>query len=262
MVHKKDNIKINIFGSCVSRDVLEYQQERYIQLLQYFARQSIVSAVSKSVPLEENQLSLASSFQKRMVLHDFKKDTFDELSRNSGDYLLIDLIDERFPLVKIDDSFVTYSNELACSNYLDNPILVNKTKKISYCNKLLGKDSVIWKVSGQLLDKYILRFCKLINSIYLPEQIIIHEVYLSNQYLNKHGEKCSFPENYFCSNNRTNQMYEYMYKKIYEYMPNVNRINMSKDFLADETHKWGLQPMHFQREYYETVLEEIYQLDY
>ena len=53
-------ININIYGSCVSRDSLEYQQERKIQVVNYFARQSVISAVTPPVPINEDDLSIAS----------------------------------------------------------------------------------------------------------------------------------------------------------------------------------------------------------
>ena len=67
-------VTVNIFGSCVSRDVLEMQQERKIQLQNYIARESIVSALSPPAFLNMDQLNLDSNFQRTMVAHDFHKD--------------------------------------------------------------------------------------------------------------------------------------------------------------------------------------------
>ena len=51
--------------------------------------------------------------------------------KERADAVLVDLIEERFPLAKIGDSYVTYSNELLTSAYITSPKLVEMKKKVS-----------------------------------------------------------------------------------------------------------------------------------
>ena len=250
-------ITINIFGSCVSRDVLEVQQERKISLRNYIARESIVSAISQPLLLEKNRLNLDSNFQKNMVIHDFQKDAFALFEKDKSDIIMIDFIEERFPLVKIGNSYVTYSNELMTSGYMDEPKLIRWHKKV-YPMRWLGKEkSGKWKVGKTNIDKVITEFAQRLLTLYLPKQIIIHEVYLSDRYLNCEKQACFFPKNHLKNNKQMNEKYEYMYRKMKRCIPDAHVINCSKNYMADENHKWGLSPMHFQKEYYEKVLEEI-----
>jgi len=255
---KKNQVfQLNIFGSCVSRDVLEVQKERKIFLKSYIARQSIVSAVSEPISIDADKLKLNSEFQKRMVLHDFKKDTFEVFRKNNSDYILIDFIDERFPLVKIGHSYVTGSNELLTSCYINVPEIV-KPHKLNYLLAWLGgRKADKWKIEKTDLEKFIFMFTHRLLDIYQPKQIIVHEVYLSDIYRNIENEICLFPKNHLANNCVMNEKYEYIYRKFEEFIPNAYIINCSKNYIADENHKWGLSPMHFQKEYYEKVLEEI-----
>ena len=250
-------ITVNIFGSCVSRDVLEVQQERKISLRNYIARESIVSAIARPVLLETDRLNLVSNFQKNMVIHDFQKDVFELFEMNRSDIVLIDLIEERFPIAEIDDSYVTYSNELMTSGYIDAPKLIRWQKKIYPIHWLGEKKGDKWKIGKMNMDNVIVEFAQRLLSLYHPNQIIIHEVYLSDYYLNLDKRVCFFPKNHLRNNKQMNEKYEYMYRRLERCIPGVQVINCSKSYMADENHKWGLSPMHFQKEYYEKVLEEI-----
>ena len=232
-------IKIDIFGSCVSRDVLEYQSTKDLEVNNYIARQSLISAVSKPVRIDEEELNIESPFQKRMVLHDFRKDAFRILRENKGDYLMIDLIDERFPLACIDNSYVTYSNELSLSGYIQTPHIIRCTRKqYNGLLKLIFRKEK-WFIEQNNLDEFIKMFCDNIIDIY-GESIIIHHVYLQNQFINK-----------------VNGYYKYLYQKLKEWIPHAYNIALSDKYFADEKHKWGLAPMHFEIHYYEKVIEKM-----
>lgn len=252
-----EKLQLNIFGSCVSRDVLEVQKERKILLQTYIARESIVSAVSPSVVLDEDKLNLDSNFQRRMIMHDFQKDAFELFRSNQSDFILVDFIDERFPLVKLGHSYVTYSNELMVSRYIKKPKLVELRKSISSSNWFKKEKEIKWKIDKKDMDQFINLFCQQLLDLYKPEQIIVHEVYLSDTYISRDNKACSFPKNHLKNNKLLNEKYKYLYNKFKEYIPNVRVIHCSHDYMADENNKWGLSPMHFQKEYYERVLEEL-----
>ncbi len=60
--------KICIFGSCVSRDIIEYDMKNNFELIDYYARSSFASLASSAM-IEQSVLdNIQSSFQKRMVL--------------------------------------------------------------------------------------------------------------------------------------------------------------------------------------------------
>ena len=51
-----------------------------------------------------------------------------------------------------------------------------------------------------------------------------------------------------------------MYDKMSECFNATNVIDLCKDSVASETHKWGLAPMHYCDTYYKNVLQEIYRI--
>lgn len=256
----KETFQLNIFGSCLSRDVIEIQEEKKIVLQTYIARESIISALSAPVILEQDRLNLDSAFQRKMIIHDFHKDAFEIFTTKQSDYLLIDFIDERFPLAKVGHSYVTYSNELMVSGYLGVPKLIEWHKAVRFASRRDKACPDKWKIGKINIDKYVTNFCDKLLKIYRPDQIIVHEVYLSDTYISEEGVLCTFPKNHLKNNKLMNEKYEYLYHKFKEYIPNAHVINLSGDYVADEKHKWGLSPMHFQKEYYEKVLSEIYEI--
>ena len=247
-------IPISIFGSCVSRDLFEYDRSKRLFLKTYIARQSIVSAISTPISIEKEDINLASNFQRQCVYNDFKKNTMELFRKDGSKYLLIDLIDERFKLAVYADkngekSLVTYSTYLQESQYIKSPKLLEKKKNIFNGKK--------YYINDIPLDEYLEEFCKRISSIYSEENVIIHKCRMSQFYIDKNNQIRKFDKNYLFYNKMTNELLDYMYDYLECRMPKAMIINISDEYCADENHKWGLSPMHYQKEYYIKVLHEI-----
>ena len=67
MLHFRRKKKIIILGSCVSRDILEFVTVHGWELILYTARTKIVSQLSSSYGVKENEICLSSDFQKKLV---------------------------------------------------------------------------------------------------------------------------------------------------------------------------------------------------
>lgn len=240
---------ISIWGSCVSRDFLEYKNVANLELIHYIARQSIVSAVSKPLQIKEDDIHLSSSFQRKQVLNDFNKLSFDMLCSKKAEYLIVDLVDERFQLAKYYGSYITYSQECKNSGLLsEDTLLINKKRtiadngKVSYC------------VEDNNLDCFMDIFCNLLLSIYTASRIILHRVYGAEYFVDAQNEIKRFDENTISRLKYTNALYEYMYEYMYNRLgKSICNIDISKGYYASEQHKWGLAPIHFQHEYYKEV---------
>lgn len=245
-------VPISIFGSCVSRDMLEYDSPKHIELKTYIARQSIVSAVSSEIKCKKEDIQLESEFQKRLVFNDLTKKTFETLKNDQSTFIIIDLIDERFKLVTYDNSFATLSNEMLASKYFgEKPLIVDK---------ILGsfEKTNEYYVQDIALETYIDLFCEKITSIYEQQKIIIHKAIMLNEYVTKEGDLKKFLPSQLSNNKKINQMLEYMYNCLKRKLPNAFTIDVCDKFHADENHKWGLAPMHYQQEYYDCALSYIY----
>ena len=246
---RKIPLEINIFGSCVSRDILEFASEELfdIKLGIYIARQSLISSVSLSANINWNDIKLSSNFQKKMVLYDMNKMAFELLFKNKRKYLMIDLIDERFALGKFGDSIITYSSCTANAGF-------NNQINLLECTEKNGK----YYFQGFDIDIYLAEFCKRISQIYESQNIIIHEAKLLDFYMNNAGYFEKFEENITRRNRITNRKLSYIYTYLKNYFPDCICIDISNLFFAYENNKWGLAPMHYCSQYYKKAAEKLH----
>lgn len=264
-----DKIPISIYGSCVSRDVFEYDKKNVFDLRSYFCRQAVVSLLSAPVPCKIEEINLTSNFQKRQIYHDFRKDALECLEKDGSDYLIIDLIDERFALAQYKGSLITNSTSLMESSY------VSDLKIIEY----VIENREYWIGDNRLSD-YIDEFSRRILRIYDANKIIIHKAFMLDDYLDGEGNVLKFSENYQLQNRKINTRLEYMYNRLIENLGDVHVVDICRgksetlgdklmlklfkrkkynlgQIVAVENHKWGLAPMHYCDEYYQCVLQEI-----
>lgn len=88
-------MKIAIFGSCVSRDLVEFMPNSEVAV--YIARQSVTSHLSPHGTDNADLDSLSSQFQLRMVRGDLSGNGIASICEQASDIdlVLVDLIDER-----------------------------------------------------------------------------------------------------------------------------------------------------------------------
>ncbi|MCE5219850.1 MAG: DUF6270 domain-containing protein [Clostridium sp.] len=252
---EKNPIPISIFGSCVSRDLLEFDRRKKFNLRTYVARQSIVSAVSPPIKCNVEDINLQSKFQREMVYNDLAKETFERFKGDGSKYLMIDLIDERYKILKYNqlgaESVITYSASLQESGYLKELDIIPRKKK----RKIFGGKS--YYVYNKKLDWYLKEFCDRILNIYKSQNIIIHKCKMVDYYINSLGTISKFDINNLSNNKKVNDLLDYMYDYLEANIPNSMVIDICDSFCADENHKWGLAPMHYEQEYYVKAFAEI-----
>lgn len=235
--------RVTILGSCVSRDTMEYIPRGKWEINLYAARTKVVSQLSVPLNVPECEILLDSQFQKRIVLNDLNKQQFLQLEKEKRDWCIIDYIDERFSLVKISNTFITKSGELVKSEWLRNKVFL----ETQYMKDSMGN----WKIEEKLLEGYMKEFLDKILCLYKRNKIILHKAYMVNEYIDKKGGgQRNFGENIIENNRKINEMLKYMYDFTEKYVKRLKVIDISDKYSADENHKWGLAPMHYQQEYY------------
>lgn len=85
--------RIDIWGSCVSRDTLEHMPD--VAVGEYIARQSAIVTLGPAAALDVPLELLGSNFQRRMITGDQKADVAERLEASAPALVLVDLIDER-----------------------------------------------------------------------------------------------------------------------------------------------------------------------
>ena len=102
--------RIDVWGSCVSRDTLEYMPD--VSVGTYVARQSAIVSLSPASDIDVPSDRLDSDFQKRMLEGDRAADVVARLAEPDAELLLIDLVDERRGVWRFPSgSFLTNSVE-------------------------------------------------------------------------------------------------------------------------------------------------------
>lgn len=104
-----------VYGSCVSRDLTALFPSD-LECGTYIARQSWISATSEArEPVQKSELT--SSFQQRMLDGDLSSSALPELSKalQNSDIVLLDIIDDRFGVYPVGESYVTPSAEFGAS---------------------------------------------------------------------------------------------------------------------------------------------------
>ena len=226
-------MRVGILGSCISRDIFRVMKLDHL-VKDYRARTSIHS-LTQTDTADVTKINFpVSNFQSKMVKDDFEKT---ELNLVDCDFLLLDLIDERFQLITNYGSVVTLSNELKNSNTIEQANY--------YVKRGTKRDYVLWRNA-------IKKFSKMID---IP--VILHKSRLSNKLnINKEGIDIDFQ--YIQKMNHRLTEYE---KIMYEELDIVGTVDVDESLLiSDVNHIWGYSPYHYIEEYYQEAMEQIYQI--
>ena len=226
-------MKFGILGSCISRDIFREMKLDHL-VGEYRARTSIHS-ITKSHKADISEINFPeSNFQSKMVKHDFEKT---ELNLDDCDYLILDLIDERFELITNYGSVVTLSNELRNANEIETIS--------NYVVRGSDKDLKLWKIA-------VKKFSELIE---IP--IILHKSRLSSE-LNHKNAEIMVDYNYINAMNQKLINYE---KILHEELDIIGTIDVDSELLiSDVDHVWGYSPYHYIYQYYEEALRQIFEI--
>jgi len=234
-------INILIFGSCVSRDALEFFPPQQVNLVGYYARSSFASLTTAEYINSGVLANIPSKFQARVVKADMNKSFWSFLTEANFDILLVDLIDERFNINLFDNGAI---NTLSADyvKALKGTELAGKQ-----INRYSDKKFNLWKAGFNKLVGYMK------NSLQL-DKLKINKVYWS--------EKSDIGENitqYEISYIRDANLF---LDKMYSYIENnlgrsVFIEHDPKLFVADSKHKWGVEPFHYTNALYLSVVEKV-----
>lgn len=235
--------KFFVYGGCVSRDTYELMKDEHA-LVHYIARQSLISATSKP----ERRLptpSLSSDFNSRMVRGDIESSLFPKISQYSKDtdVFIFDILSERLGVYRIyGGTYITNSVELERSDILSN-LKVPKTL-IKF-----GTDRHfdLWKESATKLKKHLTS-----NGLFDSTYVI------RANWTDVTLQGTPTPKFRSMDAETANQMYHRYYELLEQLQFRI--IEPARDItFSDEHHKWGPSQYHYQREFYESVVDHLLQ---
>lgn len=173
-----------------------------------------------------------------MVYEDFTKALKLYLKKNP-DYILIDLIDERYRLLEIDGSLVTCSDEF-----------LNSGLKNSYEFRELSYEEKEFEVM-----RAIPKFVKLFKRYIDQKRLFLHKAYFVDTYRDEQGNTCHFDEDRNRLSEKLNKTLA-IYYELFEKVAGENLIVLQAADtvqLAHSNHTWGLYPVHYIDDYYRDI---------
>jgi hypothetical protein len=228
--------RVFILGSCVSRDAFRVPDHGF-ELAGYIARTSLASAfIATPAPpsMIEAADAIESKFQRRMVQMDLGKRAAATLRKGGFDFLLLDLIDERFNLARFGGSdripaLVTLSKEFSRVCGWGGPILVPGSPQYM----------AAWRRGvGQLLK------------IVPPARILVNRAFWAREL----EDGTPLPDQALIEAN--NSLLAYMYDFLRRCGVCAG-IDYPDGFAAAADHCWGIAPFHYVERVYRRQLAEM-----
>ena len=236
-------IKVFILGSCVSRDPFEFADELDFDLVAYYARFSFASLAAEPYVDEEILKGIKSNFQRRVARADMDKSVFSAIKSACYDLLLVDLVDERFPLSIFENSIHTLSSGYRQGLYRPN--------SYGFVRGGSKKRRTLWRKGIEKISDFLI-------SNELDGKLVVNRVYWSTN--------CEHPEELLShftqeSIDDANRELEWMYNEIEKSIPCVRFINYSRnELVVDLNHKWGLSPFHYTKVAGDRLLSQLHSL--
>lgn len=236
-------VRLMIFGSCVSRDVLNFDVEKAIALVDYYARSSFASAFAAKPGVDTYSANLQSGFQAAIVKADLEKSLQHSIREQSFDLFLIDLIDERFNVFVTDEgALFTVSNELRSAGFDPQAEIGTLVKSGS------EEFFALWEAGWE-------RFVSILKETGQLNKVVVNRTLWSSQTSAGNDFSPQFQAAYIAESNS-------FLMRLYERMDCDLSAQQfisppSSMICGNEQHKWGISPFHYVDDYYLFMLHEL-----
>lgn len=213
-------------------------------LARYASRSSLISAVAEPVPIDPERVRLDSAFQRRCVLEDFDKRFLTGLETDRLDWLVVDLIDERFDVLRTASSYVT------CSSAYQGAGL-EQQDNLERVRRLTGE-------AAALLDDAAARFAARVTAVLAPERVIVHRARWLTRFRDGDAvhdfaaDRVDFAEHH-------NAALDHAYDALERHLGGRSPVISIDDgrYVADARHRWALEPYHYEAAYNVAALAHL-----
>lgn len=236
---------IFILGSCVSRDAFEYPGGELFFISKYLARTSLASQILEKFSDEGALQRIPSKFQRDVVFADMEKILFRSIWEIPFDALVIDFIDDRFPLLVSECAGLTVSSEYADAKRRDDGIVALPSGTILEGRS--GPKLELWQKGLDLLLDVVSRARP-------NAHVIVNRVYWASETYS--GE--SLPS-WMGDWKVENAFLDELYRRC-ALSPQVKFIEYDVPFRSDPNHVWGLSPFHYGAPVYMAFLSRLHSM--
>lgn len=230
-----------IYGSCVTRDAFEVADPTQFRVVEYVARQSLISGFAGTVaPLDLTPLT--SPFQRRMLEADCRGSLPDVLTRLAGEVDLVawDLADERLGvLLSPDGSVITDTAEGRAAR--------------------LSEQLPTWRRVAFGTDEHFDLWCAALRTFVehtgrlgLLERTMLLDV----PWATERDDGGPVPSSFGLAAAEANRMYARYYQEARRVGISTARID-GRVAVAAAGHRWGAAPFHYVRATYDEIVRQL-----
>lgn len=235
--------KIFVYGSCVSRDTIDFLDPSTYELSGYVARHSIIAEYGDCSKYLPEDLKLDSAFQRRMILNDWSENALEGLfsSADNIDLLLLDLIDERHGVYRVEgEKFVTRSIDL-----LQSETALEVSQNFFHIPFGSNEHFDVW---AQRAEYFVIK---------LRDSGLLHKTRLIKiNWAELTLESLPAPSSMGITAVEANAMFERYYQHFIDL--GVPVVEVPQEIVrADPKHKWGLAPFHYSNSAYLHIIKSL-----
>ncbi|ADU47666.1 DUF6270 domain-containing protein [Intrasporangium calvum] len=231
-----------LYGSCVSRDTFEFLRPLGYTLVDYVARQSLISAFGPPAGGHVDHSGLSSSFQRRMLAGDEDSSLPQSLRKHAAttDLLLLDLVDERLGVLPRATGFWTDSVERRHLRREAAPDRIRLEMGSDRHRQLFASAA---RRLGELLEDLSLRQCTALLAPAWADRV-------------RGGGDGEAPKSFGLSGANMNPVFG-EYVDILAETCGLDVLGANIPVASEPDHRWGVAPFHYDDETYAALAQEI-----
>lgn len=232
-----------IYGSCVSRDTFEFLIPQGYELLNYVARQSLLSASAPPTSATIPHVDITSAFQRRMLVGDWESNMLPTLAKYAEwtDLLLWDLCDERLGVRRWSGGTVTRSVD-AISSGLDTHL--DQTSEVL----ALGTFEHLTSFTEGLQ-----RFRETLQHVGLLDRTLL----VAPPWAIRTEDGTRSPASFGMHAETANRLFTRYEEAVHDVLGIPVVTLPTEATKADVQHRWGLSPFHYSEDVYQTLAKGI-----
>lgn len=248
----KENICVNnirIIGSYSSRKVVHLLKsyDEGIRISGQITNSSVCSMMSKPLSISPGEIEIENEYRKNSLLGDLTKNISSFLENNAGNgFLIIDFLEERYPVLTTEDGKVFTESEVVCEN----------AEKLM---SMAQKRTLMYDIPLDWWKKCCVELIEQIKKYYKPEQVILNCLYLTENIGHVRPErKFQNVSEIRLINERLTEYYSF-FSKHFQGIHMVCVENSDTEFCY-EHFEYGCEPMYYNPVRYHEIKDKIIQI--
>lgn len=236
--------QVVIYGSCVARDTFEFLKPRGYGLVDYVARQSLISAFSHVEPDTVGEVTAESAFQRRMLENDWRGRLASVLEAKADriDVLLWDLCDERLGVRELGEGgFITRSVDL---------LSTGADARIDPQSRVIDFGT---PAHLRLWREALTQWRGVLTTLGLLDKVVL----LAPPWAQTAVDGTPSPTSFGRTPQEANALFAEYHRTAVE-MLGCPVVTLGEEVArSDQTHQWGFAPFHYARENYVSMADDI-----